>query len=183
MTRQTLIKKLHGKMALQGMAVLLISMLPFYVNAQGLRTAGKQETATCQLSVVTSELKTPQTNKSKAVKSKAIAKTSVKRYAPTLNQLGYFEQVSNIQPLQNIPIEIAYPNGRPGDRVIVAVADGGTLDNKEKAKMLQLDIQKKLAFNFQAASDPGIYRIFLRKGKDTKVIRLWVGPEPLPVKN
>lgn len=99
-----------------------------------------------------------------------------------LNQAGYFDRVTNIQPLQKVTIQTTYPKGHAGEKVAVIVLDGGTLENNEKAKILQLDRKRGIDFTFQTAGDAGIYRILLRKGNDTKVVQLWVGPEPLPVK-
>lgn len=102
---------------------------------------------------------------------------------PQPNQIGYFDQVYNIRPSQKLPIEITYPEGRAGENVIVIVADGGLLEGKQLSRVLQLTSQKKINFNFQASGDNGIYRIVVRKGNDIKVVRLWVGPNPLANNN
>lgn len=110
-------------------------------------------------------------------------KAGDKTYILTPNELGIFEEVSNIQPLQTIPIEVTYPNGSRGQKVVIAAEDGGKLDDGRRVKPMQLDSQKRLVFNFQVSDQSGIFRLSLRKGNDTKTIRLWVGAKILFTKN
>ncbi|MEJ7685317.1 MAG: hypothetical protein WKG06_47240 [Segetibacter sp.] len=91
--------------------------------------------------------------------------------------MGSFDRVSDIQPWQIVPIEIFYPKGRRGEKVVLSVEDGGTFDNNKRVKVLPLDSQNKISFNFRVAGDEGIYTITLSKGNDTKEVKLWVGSE------
>lgn len=97
-----------------------------------------------------------------------------KNYQPQLNPLGYFMRVYGLPIDALISVEVFYPQGNKGDEVVLAVEDGGKFDNDKAIKVVQLDNQKKLAFGFQFIPDnPGIYRITLQKGSDTKVVQLW----------
>ena len=99
------------------------------------------------------------------------------------NQIGYFDQISGIQPLETVIIEISYPDGNVGEKVLLSAEDGGKFENGKRIKLLQLDNQKKVFFDFQVSDQLGIYRVSLRKGNDTKVVQLWVGPEHSPSQN
>lgn len=107
-------------------------------------------------------------------KGAGLLKTTGVSYHLTPNQSGAFDPVSNIAPMQKIPIEVIYPEGRSGEKVVIEVLDGGTLDQNKKVKVVTLNSQKKISFNFQLATDPGIYRITLRKGEDLKEVNFWL---------
>ena len=66
--------------------------------------------------------------------------------------------------------------------MVISVEDGGRLDNDKGVKVMQLDREKKITFNFQVTGDPGIFRLLLTKGKDSKVVQFWVGALPAPTK-
>ncbi|QMU30143.1 hypothetical protein [Adhaeribacter radiodurans] len=116
-----------------------------------------------------SGVKKAQQNKTKQVDSK--------KYQLQANEFGLFDQVSGIQPKQKVPVQLNYPAGRVGEKVAIIMLDGGTLDNGKKVKVTQLDTQKKMTFELQVTSDPGLYRVLLKKGSDTKTVQLWVGPK------
>lgn len=111
------------------------------------------------------------------------AAPSLKTHAPLLNQAGYFDRVTGIQPMQQVNVRITYPQARAGDAITIIVLDGGWLDNKANARAAKLGSDRTLAFRFQPANEPGMYRILLKKGPDTKIVQLWAGPEPQPVSN
>lgn len=104
-----------------------------------------------------------------------------KQHQLKTNSLGYFNKVSNIEPLEKLGIEIFYPKGSSGEQVVVSVEDGGIIDGK-RIKVLQLDHDKKATFTFQAGGDPGIYKLLISKGSDCKMLQLWVGPDADVVK-
>jgi len=98
-----------------------------------------------------------------------------KERLPQLNQIGSFDQISNVPGGKPVKIECSYPNGRKDDNVVISLEDGGKLDNGKTVKVVHLDDAKKFAFTFTASrNNPGIYRITIRKGNDEKTIRLWV---------
>jgi len=81
-----------------------------------------------------------------------------------------------------MPVEIFYPDGKEGEKVVVSVWDGGLLDNGESVKVVYLDNEKKCVFNFQVTRSLGLFRLLLFKGTDQKVVQFWVGAERKPVK-
>ena len=109
----------------------------------------------------------------------AICKITVnnKVYVLPPNQIGNFTRVYNIQPLSTIAVEVLYPKSTPGEMVIISAEDGGMLDNNKKVKVTQLDNQKKVTFNFQTFYEPGINKLTIQKGKDTKFIQLAINSD------
>lgn len=145
------------------------------------------EMATCKVIVNTTPVNNSNSN---SVKINKADNTTVKAnralnriYQLKPNQLGFFDQVSNIQPLQVVPVEVSYPQGKVGEKVILAAEDGGRFDNGKMFSSAELDAQKKISFNFQVSDQSGIFHVSLRKGNDIKVIQLWVGRDPLSAKN
>ena len=96
----------------------------------------------------------------------------------TPNQDSCFSRIYNVQPWATVGIEINYPNGSQGDKVIVRVEDGGVLENGKGVLVIPLDVNSKINFNFQVSDSPGLYRVTLRKGTDEKTVQLWVGATP-----
>jgi hypothetical protein len=104
-----------------------------------------------------------------------------KRFELKANSAGYFQRISNIEKNGLVPIEIAYPDGIEGEKIVVAVLDGGKLDNNEIVQVIQLNKERKCVFTFQVTEQIGLFRLSLHKGTDEKIVQLWVGPEPKPV--
>ncbi|HEY5893346.1 MAG TPA: hypothetical protein VIT91_08960 [Chthoniobacterales bacterium] len=102
-----------------------------------------------------------------------------RKYSLQPTQYGFFDRVL-IGPSAKVPVQVTYPDGEPGEKVIVEVEDGGQLDNNSILAVQALDDEKRLAFVFQATDQTGIFRITLRKGDDVKTLNFWAGPE-LPV--
>jgi hypothetical protein len=97
-------------------------------------------------------------------------------YQLKANSIGYFSRVSNLLPNEKVAIELVYPLSNSGEKIVISVEDGGSIEGK-KIQVMHLDTQKKIAFDFNLGTDPGIYRLRITKGKDSKVIQLWVGRE------
>ncbi|HEY5743350.1 MAG TPA: hypothetical protein VIS99_12505 [Terrimicrobiaceae bacterium] len=112
---------------------------------------------------------------------RAIAAVSYagRKYSLQPTQYGFFDRVL-IEQSAKVPVQVTYPDGEPGEKVIVEVEDGGQLDNDSILAVQSLDDQKRLAFVFQATDQTGIFRVTLRKGGDVKTLNFWAGPE-LPV--
>jgi hypothetical protein len=99
----------------------------------------------------------------------------------TPNQVGTL--VPRVEMTQNrtVPVSIAYPNGSVGERVIVAVEDGGQLSEAgsggkrgaQRVMSLSLDDQRTVNFDFTATGGPGMFRVTVRKGGDVKRVELW----------
>ncbi len=100
-------------------------------------------------------------------------------YSLRPNQVGSFGRIL-IGPKDKADIEIAYPNGKPSEIVMVQPMDGGRVGDKLGGLKLELDKQGKLRFQFQANEESGIYRVVLRKQTDIKVVEFWVG-DLLPI--
>ncbi len=98
---------------------------------------------------------------------------------PELNSSGHFSRIGSVQPHQKVPVQIAYPDGHAGDRIAVVAADGGVFDNDQSVLLARLDNRKMPDFRFRVAAEPGLYRVFLRKGNDVKVLQFWVGKDPV----
>jgi hypothetical protein len=77
-------------------------------------------------------------------------------------------------------VAVTFPDGEPGEPVVVQVEDGGALENSELTKLAQLDERRQVGFEFQMTKNPGLFRVVLRKGAERKTVEFWAGP-PLPV--
>jgi hypothetical protein len=95
----------------------------------------------------------------------------------TPNQVGNFQR-TYIQPKETLPVEVVFPQGEPGQTVVLEAKDGGTFDDKKLAQVAKLDAQRRLAFTFHADRQPGIYRVSMRRGSEEKVLNFWVGDPP-----
>jgi len=108
--------------------------------------------------------------------AKAEVRTGNQVFELTPNQLGNFQQIQ-MGPKQKVSVQVAFPEGQPGDPVAIEVKDGGQLDGKQMAEVVALDNQDDIQFQFQTTDQSGIYRIALRSGADVKVVNFWVGPQ------
>jgi hypothetical protein len=77
-------------------------------------------------------------------------------------------------------VRVAFPDGEPGEPVVVQVEDGGVLENNEPTKLAHLDERRQMEFALQMTRNPGLFRVVLRKGAETRTLQFWAGP-PLPV--
>ena len=152
--------------ALPFLIPVIFALIPLYSIAQGMRME-KGEVATCVIKVNAMEAKGKLQGPAGLVK--------IHEVSP--NRLGLFKQVANIKPSEAVLLEISYPYAKVGEKVVVTVLDGGKLDNGKKVKLMSLDNQRKSAFGFSVSDDAGLYRLLVRKGNDTKIIRLWVGKD------
>jgi YD repeat-containing protein len=96
-----------------------------------------------------------------------------KVFEPKLNQIGYFDRVLHIPALTKISVEVYYPDGNINDKIVLFVEDGGKLDSDKATETVQLNNQKRLSFNFETVAQPGLFRVVLKKGNDTKVVQFW----------
>lgn len=79
-----------------------------------------------------------------------------------------------------VPVVVTYSDAVAGSPVELIVLDGGTLDGRDPARVMNLDGQKQLRFAFHASDMPGLFRIFLRHGGMTKTLNFWAG-QPLAI--
>lgn len=92
------------------------------------------------------------------------------------NQVGSFPRV-NLDPGQQVSVVVQWPDAQAGQRVVVAVEDGGELNDGQRVLPLDLDGAGSASFEFTAGRGPGIYRVTLRHKQDVKTLEMWVGPE------
>jgi hypothetical protein len=95
------------------------------------------------------------------------------------NQIGQFDRVY-VEPGAKVPVELSYPKGQPGDKIGLAMLDGGCFQDGKPARMEQLDAARKVAFQVEVNQEHGVYRVGVRHGRDLKILDLWVG-EPNPI--
>jgi len=107
-----------------------------------------------------------------------------------LNQVNTFVPRVNIQPQETVTVTVSWPQGSPGEKVVAAVEDGGSLamvgqgavepaqSKGERVLKLTLDEQRAMRFVFTGSEATGIARVTLRKGAETKTVQFWAGPEP-----
>jgi hypothetical protein len=107
-------------------------------------------------------------------------KVNDKTFELKVNGGGYFQRIPNVPKNAVVPVEIFYPNGIEGEKIIISVLDGGRID-QEIVKVINLDKEKKCAFNLTVTDQIGSFRVLVIKGDDEKVVQVWVGPETKPV--
>jgi hypothetical protein len=119
----------------------------------------------------------------KAPGQRAVAKVQRvgKQYELTPNQVGGFQRIY-VQPSEQIPVQVAYPEGNPGETVTIEAEDSGrVVGTKGWVSLGRLDEQRALSFVFQVSDNLGTHRVLLRRGRDVKVLDFWVGNE-LPLR-
>ncbi len=90
------------------------------------------------------------------------------------NQVGSFPRV--YLPLgAQADVEVQLPEATPGDQVVVAVEDGGTVANGKPVQALTLDENRQVAFQFQTTQSVGIFRVSMRHNAQTKIVTFWAG--------
>jgi len=88
------------------------------------------------------------------------------------NALGLFPRVP-IGLEETVRITVGYPDGQPGDLVVVQSEDGGRLDNGQIVTQAKLDGARQLQFSFTSTAEGGLYRVCLRKGFHEKRLEFW----------
>jgi hypothetical protein len=94
-----------------------------------------------------------------------------------LNELDEFPRIY-VSPGEEAAVRMRWPQAAPGDRVVAAVEDGGQLGGGARVKALELDANQELSFAFVAGMEPGIYRISVRRGAETKTVQFWASNDP-----
>jgi len=107
-----------------------------------------------------------------------IKRTDGREIKPIVNEAGETERVQ-MDPSETVTVSLNYPEGLPGQKVIVAPYDGGKVNGKAAtALQIPLDENRNLNFEFTADENLGRYQVSLDKGGDSKNFRTWVGPKP-----
>jgi hypothetical protein len=111
---------------------------------------------------------------------KASVTVGGQEYQLSSNQIGCFQRVY-VEPRAKIPVQLTYPDGNPGDTVVVESEDGGRIIESNKIVYVgNLGDDRNLAFQFETTTQQGTYRVVLRKGADVKQLEFWVG-QPIAV--
>jgi len=90
------------------------------------------------------------------------------------NQVGTLVPRLDVKLNDTVAVELRYPEGTPGDRVVAVVEDGGQLNEKQRSLIMTLDDQQKVNFQFTANGGAGIFRVTLRHGGDQKELEFWM---------
>ena len=90
------------------------------------------------------------------------------------NQVGSFPRV--YLPLGGqADVQVQLPEAAPGDQVVVAVEDGGSVADGKPTQALTLDDSRQAAFHFQASESLGTFRVSMRHAAQTKIVTFWAG--------
>ncbi|MES2995704.1 MAG: hypothetical protein V4733_02740 [Verrucomicrobiota bacterium] len=92
------------------------------------------------------------------------------------NQLGEFQRVY-VETGGSVDVTVRYPAAKPGDKIIAAMQDGGTLNGKGIAEQFTVDSSGNIAFSAETRDEGGIHRVLLTKGADRKTLDIWGGAE------
>ncbi|MES2996125.1 MAG: hypothetical protein V4733_04870 [Verrucomicrobiota bacterium] len=92
------------------------------------------------------------------------------------NQLGEFQRVY-VETGGSVDVTVRYAGAKPGEKVIAAMQDGGTLNGKGIAEQFTVDSSGNIAFSAETRDEGGIHRVLLTKGADRKTLDIWGGPE------
>ena len=78
---------------------------------------------------------------------------------------------------ETIQVRVEFSQSEPGSPVSISPQDGGSLAG-HAAKMIVLDAQRALAFDFTASRNPGTHRVKLvtQRG-EAHLLDFWAGPE------
>ena len=89
------------------------------------------------------------------------------------NHVAHFERIK-VAPLQDIPIEVAWPADRTSTEVLAHAIQGGTIDRAGNSRRLPLTAGVPVKFTFTAGHEAGLYEILLRRGTQEEVLEFWV---------
>ncbi len=100
---------------------------------------------------------------------------SGKTYTVESGSDGYFPRVNGVPVGGTVNIQVYYPEGKAGDKIVVSPEDGGKV-NGQLVVVLNLNANKRISFQFTANEQQGLYTILLKRDSDIAVAQLWVGP-------
>jgi hypothetical protein len=86
-----------------------------------------------------------------------------------------------VGPQTKTPVTAYFPESSPGDHIFLQMLDGGKINDRLYAKEAVLDQQRLLTFDFTTSSNPGRFRVLMRKGGEIKTVDFWVGPD-IPIR-
>ena len=97
----------------------------------------------------------------------------------TPNTLGLFPRVL-LGKEQTVPISLTYPDGEPGEILVISAEDGGKVNATSPVQTAPLDANRQLNFKFTTTQNEGVYRVSVRRGAEQQQFDFWVGTEPAP---
>jgi len=115
----------------------------------------------------------PATDLHATFQAQAFIQAGDKQYTLKSDSTGSFLPVS-LAPHQEVHIALQYPHGEENQPVILETEDGGLIEGKVPSKVISLDAQGGLSFNFNAGSAVGQNRIVLRSGSTQAVLHFTV---------
>lgn len=99
-----------------------------------------------------------------------------KSYDLVPNQLGEFQRVY-LEKGGLAEVSLQFPEAKPGDTVVAAIQDGGTVNRENTAAPLQLDDNLSARFSVETTAEGGISRVLVTHGADRKTLIFWGGAE------
>ncbi|MBM3860678.1 MAG: hypothetical protein FJ395_13650 [Verrucomicrobia bacterium] len=105
-------------------------------------------------------------------RANAVVRVGTRESSLQANSLGLFPRVS-IGLEETVRVAVSYPDGQPGDLVVIQSEDGGRLDNGQFVMRATLDDARQVQFSFTSTEEGGLYRVCLRKGFNEKRLEFW----------
>ena len=93
------------------------------------------------------------------------------------NALGLFPRVLLAQK-QTVPITVTYPDGEPGEVLVISAEDGGKVNGTSPVQTAKLDSNRQVHFKFNTTQNEGVYHVTVRRGAEQQQFDFWVGTEP-----
>jgi len=105
-------------------------------------------------------------------RANALVRVGTRESSFEANALGLFPRVP-IGLDETVCVAVSYPDGQPGDLVVVQSEDGGRLDNGQIVMRTTLNDARQVQFSFTSTMEGGLYRVCLRKGFNEKRLEFW----------
>ncbi len=96
----------------------------------------------------------------------------------TPNALGLFPRVL-LGKEQTVSISLSYPDGEPGEVLVISAEDGGQVNSSIPVQTEKLDENRQVNFRFTTTQNEGVFRVTLRRAAEQQQFDFWVGPEPV----
>lgn len=106
---------------------------------------------------------------------KAVVTSSGVTSTLTPNTEGVFPRVL-MSANESAKVSVTFASGSAGDKVAIAVLDGGSVDGKG-VQIGTLDNKLQVTFNFATTTNDGLYRVSIRTAQGLLTLQFWVGAE------
>ena len=91
------------------------------------------------------------------------------------NIFGVFERL-DVGAAETLGIRVRWPRPIMGGHVAAEVNAAGYLDGRETSRLMKLDANGAIAFEYTASDYPGPCQVVLRAGSDETRLNFWVPP-------